>query len=221
MEWTHRLAPWRTISTAKAALSGDFTDLISKHRSRVMTNLTAEKSVIGFKRLFRSSNKWLIHPSLAPALVIDRFGAHIRWLSRDPQIRIIHIVRRNNIAWLKSKAFADATGRYAGSRYPDDLRLLISTGEAKRRVAAKIWIDTRLAALSITNPYLRVNYENFVSDNLRVARRIVDFLGCDPHELPVKELKHQPQSASSRATISNLDDVQKALGSLCELPTNG
>jgi hypothetical protein len=216
MEWTHRLAPWRQISAAKAALAGDFSELLPRHRNQLAASRIDGKRVIGFKRLFRSSDKWLMHPALSPALMMDRFGAHIRWLRDDPAIRIVHIVRQDNIAWLKSKILSDATGRYSGAKYPDDLKLSIAPAEAKRRVAAKLWIDARLQSLSASNPYLRVNYEGFLEDNFQVTSRIVGFLGCDPADLPMGKLEHQSQSRASRATIGNIEELRRALGSLSQ-----
>jgi len=221
MEWTHRLPPWRNISVAQAALHGDFSGLLPKNRQQVAENLSDQKSVIGFKRLFRSSNKWLLSPKFAPALAVDRLEAHIRWLRSDPAIRVVHVIRQDNVAWLRSKVLSDAAGHHSGTRYPDDLQLSISASEAKRRVAIKVWIDGRLASLSVTNPYLRVNHESFVSDNQGIARNIVEFLGCDPAELPLAGLEHQSQSRSSRAALVNAEEIRQALGRLARLPVNG
>lgn len=211
MEWTHRLAPWRQIRVAQAALAGDFSGLLPRHRDQLAVSARAGKRAIGFKRLFRSSDKWLVHPRFSPALAVDRLSAHVRWLRNDPGIRIVHIVRQDNLAWLKSKTLADATGRYSGAKYPDNLQLSIAPGEAKRRVAAKAWIDTCLASLSATNPYLCVHYERFSADNFLATSRIVEFLGCDPADLPKRELRHQSQSQASRANIVNIEEVRRAL----------
>jgi hypothetical protein len=217
-EWTLRLPSWRTIRVAEDSLNGDFTGLLQKHRTQVEAGLTDLTSVIGFKRLFRSSDKWLVHPRFAPAIAVDRLEGHLKWLAKNPQVHVVHIVRTDNLAWLKSKVLSDASGRFSGGQYPDDLRLAISAAQAKRRVATKLWIDGRLASLSVTNPYLRVNHEAFVADNLGVAEKMVRFLGCDPSELPSSGLRHQSQSKRSLATISNMDAIREALGHLAHLP---
>lgn len=211
---------WRKISVGKAALTGDFSGLLPKNLKQVDEVLTGQKSVIGFKRLFRASNKWLAHPRLAPALALDRLEAHIRWLQSDPSIRIVHVIRQDNVSWLRSKVLADATGRYSGTQYPDDLTLSLSIRDARRRVATKVWIDGRLASLSVTNPYLRVNHESFLDDNQSIAARIVSFLGCDPAELPAARLRHQPQSHASGATLANAQEIRRALGARANLPVN-
>lgn len=218
MEWTHRLPVWRKIPVGKAALSGDFSGLLPKNRKQIDESITEQQTVIGFKRLFRASDKWLLHPRLAPALAVDRFEAHLRWLQNDPAIRIVHVVRQDNVAWLRSKVLADATGRYSGAQYPDDLQLSIAVSEARRRVATKVWIDGRLASLSITNPYYRVNHEAFARSNQAVAAEIVSFLGCDPADLPQAGLRHQPQSRTSRAELANAEEVRRSLGQLAHLP---
>lgn len=217
-EWTLRLPAWRTIKVAEDSLNGDFAGLLQKHRTQVQNGITDLTSVIGFKRLFRSSNKWLVHPRFAPAIIVDRLEGHLKWLARNPQVRVVHVVRTDNLAWLKSKALADASGRYSGGQYPDSLRLELSPTQAMRRVATKTWIDGRLASLSVTNPYLRVNHEAFVVDNLGVSEKIAIFLGCDPAELPRAGLHHQSQSRSSLAGISNMDAIRDALGHRAHVP---
>jgi hypothetical protein len=217
MEWTHHVSAWNKIGAARRALAGDFSALPERQRQRLAAVTADRFGAVGFKLLFRSSNKWLLHPRWAPALAVDRFSAHLRWLRRDSDVRIVHVVRQDNIAWLRSKTLSDATGSYSGTRYPDELRLSISVGVAKRRVQAKIWIDAELETLSATNPYFRIIYEEFVAQNLAVPRKIVEFLGCDPELLPATELRHQLQSRASRATIVNSDELRDALGPLAHL----
>jgi hypothetical protein len=218
MEWTHHVPPWCKISVARAALLGDFSQLPRKPREKMRAIAADSKRAIGFKCLFRSSNLWVVRPRLSPALWADRLEAHLRWLRGDPAIHLIHVVRLDNVAWLRSKALSDASGRFAGSQYPDDLNLSIRVGEARRRVATKLWIDGRLKTLKTTNSYLRVNYEAFVADNVGVARQMAAFLGCDPDRLPAGELRHQPQSGTTRAGIANAGELREALGPLVRLP---
>jgi hypothetical protein len=145
-EWTLRTPSWKAIRVAASALNGDFSVLLERHRLAVEAGVLPTTEVIGFKRLFRSSDKWLIHPQFAPALLVDRLEAHLKWLAGQPSIRIVHILRRDNVSWLRSEVLADATGRYSGGQYPDALRSSRNVNKAKRRVATKTWIDGRLAA---------------------------------------------------------------------------
>lgn len=207
-EWTQRVAPRRKIDVAQRALSGDFSVLPDKH-SRYMESFRG-RPVIGFRRLFRSSHLWLLHPKYSPALWVDRLEDHIRWLQAHPDIRVIHVVRRDNVAWLQSKALAAVTGLYKGKQYPAGLRVRIPVARAVRRVDSKIWVDARLASLATTNPYLQSIYEDFLVDNRAQTLEVIRFLGCDPDRLPALELRAKVQSGARGAQIANLDELETA-----------
>jgi hypothetical protein len=209
LEWTQKLPPWRALAMADRALSGDLGSLRPKHQKQMAVVFSAEKAALGFKRLFRASNKWLFSPAFGP-LIIDGLEPHLRWLARHADLRVIHIVRNDHLAWLKSKAFADATGKYSGAAYPENMEVYISPREAVRRVRAKLYIDGRLSTLSRTNPYLRVDYEAFAADNYGKTCDMATFLGCDPGELPTADLTERIQSRPSHR-ISNLDQLRQAL----------
>ena len=209
----HRDCPHGARSRSpKISLNGDFAGLLQKHRTQVQNGITDLTSVIGFKRLSRSSKKRLVHPRFAPAIIVDRLEGHLKWLARNPQVRVVHVVRTDNLAWLESKALAHASGRYSGGQYPDSLRLELSPTQALRRVATKTWIDGRLASLSVTNPYLRVNHGSVrcrQPGSLRKdrnisrlrSRRVAAVRGCIT----------KSRSRSSLAGISNMDAIRDAL----------
>ncbi|HEY4647200.1 MAG TPA: sulfotransferase [Steroidobacteraceae bacterium] len=205
-EWTQRT--WRKFSIVEAAFHGDFQLLPRHHAVDMALRFTPEKSVLGFRRLFRASSRWIGHPRFAPALFVDRLEAHIAWLAQHPDIHVIHLVRRDLVTWLSSKSFARAAG-YSGS-YPDDLRVWISIRQAMRRVRTKTWIDARLAAVARSNRYLQIPYEDFLADNQQMAHRAVAFLGCDPAALPNLSLRI-PQSRGSRANVENLEELRLRL----------
>lgn len=170
------------------------------------------KNSLGFRRLFRSSDKWWLHPSLSPALWIDRLEAHLKWLARHSELRVVHIVRRDNLAWLMSKALSSETGRYFGDSYPEDARASICVQSAIKRLAAKHWVDARLKTLEWTNPYLRVVYEDFRADNRAYAERVVEFLGHDPNALPPLVMQAKPQSRhDGGAVVTNAEALRRAL----------
>ena len=210
-EWTLRESPRKKVAIAEAALAGDFSVLSPKHQEHMRACNAADKPFLGFRCLFRSSDKWLGHPRFAPAIMIDRLEAFRKWLARNPRIHVVHIVRSDDLAWLKSKTLARATGKYIHAKYPDDLRVSLNIGEARRRVRSKAWVDGRLSMLQLSNPYVHVEYQDFAADNQAVARQICAFLGCNPTELPVHALRLQSQSAASSASISNIDEVRRAL----------
>jgi hypothetical protein len=210
-EWTQRIAPSRKTHVAERALSGDFSVLADKHRNH-MESVTG-RSVIGFRRLFRSSPLWLFHPKYSPALWLDRLEDHIRWLARHPDIHVIHIVRRDNVAWLQSKALAALTGLYKGRPYPAEVRVRIPVRWAVRRVKSKNWVDARLASLSKTNPYLQSVYEEFLADNRAHTLEVVRFLGCDPSRLPPLDLRAKVQSGTRGAQVINLEELETTIRS--------
>jgi LPS sulfotransferase NodH len=224
-EWTSRTTPWNKLKVAERALGGDFTDLRQKARAHIEAELTDSKTVLGFRRLFRSSSKWLLHPRHSPALWSDRLEGHLRWLAQRPEIHIVHVVRRNNLAWLRSKVLAGASGRYVGSAYPQHLQISVPIRMAVRSVQAKTWVDRRLATLRSSNPYIRIAYEDFAADHLTPTRHAVSFLGCDPSALPPLQLRIKSQSRSrGDSQICNADKLQETLrklgmldaGALCD-----
>jgi hypothetical protein len=209
LEWTQKLTPRRSLAMAAAALSGDLTVLRPKHQRQMQQVFAPSKTALGFKRLFRASDKWLFSPAFGP-LIFDGLEQHIRWLARHSDIRVIHIVRKDHLAWLKSKALADATGKYSGTAYPENMEVYVSPREALRRVKAKTFIDEQLSRLRETNPYLRIEYEAFAADNNGRTREMAEFLRCLPAELPFVDLTRRIQSRASH-NISNLEDLRAAL----------
>ncbi len=178
-EWTQNVAPWKKIQLAKLGLEGKFTGLKENHRQHMERTMTDKCQLLGFRRLFRASNKWVIHPRLAPALLIDRLEAHVSWLKKHQDILIIHIVRDDNIEWLKSKYVSKVAGSYIGKSYPEKLRVAVPINDAISRLKSKAWIDQRLADLKQTNRYLLIRYEDFLKQPDEVTATTLNFLGAD------------------------------------------
>jgi hypothetical protein len=214
-EWTLDCAWYEKITKAEQALSGDFQRLLigRPHRQvRYRDAVTPQTRWLGFKILFRSSAKWIGRPALAPALWMDRLEGHIRWLRRRTDIRIIHVVRRDAMEWLKSKYVSRATGLYVNKEYPAEMKIHIPLGPALRAIAAKQLVDTRLASLAATNPYHRVYYEHFLADNRKELELCVNFLDSDPALLPVEGPYRKRQSkGDASAYIRNYDELVAAL----------
>ncbi len=203
-EWTLRTPPWRAIRIAEAGLRAEFGVLGSKDQVHMGERFSEQTQALGFRRLFRSSDKWLVHPAVAPALWLDRLEAHIDWLGRRPDIRVIHIVREDNLGWLRSRNVARQSGIYFGRPYPVDTLVSVDLTEAGRRIAAKDWVDQRLSSIARRNPYLAVSYDAFRRDNLPVLNRAIEFLGLDPTLLPSPELHMRAKPQSSTATQNNV-----------------
>lgn len=213
-EWTLRTPPWRALSIAERALGGDFGVLSPQDQIHMAAQYSTGTAALGFRRLFRASDKWLVHPRLSPALWLDRLEAHIAWLDRRPQLRIIHIVREDNLAWFRSRKIARKSGIHFGASYPTDIKLTADLSEARRRVLAKNWVDGRLARLAHSNPYLRVGYDEFRTDNLLVLNRTLRFLDVDPAQLPspAEHMRAKPQSGQrTQDSVDNHHELEEYL----------
>lgn len=213
-EWTQHVPAHRKFMVTEKALSGDFSVLSAVQRKRIEPAFNAQTRWLGFKLLFRSSGTWLVHPHYAPALWFDRFEAYLRWLAARPAMHVIHITREDPIDWLKSKYLADRSRAFAGKEYPAELTVEVPVREALRRLAAKRWIDDRLAWLGRSNPYLRIRYEDFLESDRAVVLRLMAFLDCDPAKLgefDYRKLRKQSKRSASDY-ISNFEQLKAALG---------
>lgn len=214
-EWTQEVPTHRKLSVAKRALAGDVRDVQGHRPADEMQRVRefgADAGRFGFKILFRSSDKWLVHPRFSPALVVDRLEAHVAWLRKTPDIRIIQLVRRDGIEWLKSKYLARTTGSFTHTHYPDDAKVTVPIGSAVKALEAKNWVDHRLSGLASTNPYLRIVYEDFAADNRRGLESCLGFLGCDVSRVPPEARFIEKQSKQSAAAyIRNHDELSRVL----------
>lgn len=208
-EWTQHAPKFQKILAAELALSGDFSNLSAREQAYMKEVYSTNKVWLGYRRLFRSSNKWLLHPKLSPALWVDRLEAHIKWLRRRADIHIIHLRRNNNLAWLKSKFFSKESGTYVGKAYPENIEIRIPVNEAIARIKSKMWVDTRLATLRESNAYHEVWYEDFSVDKVAVAHNVYQFLGCKTDAVNIsQEAGRKRQSSGSLAKgILNYDDL--------------
>lgn len=213
-EWTLNCVPWRAIQIAEQGLNGKFESLREIDRRHMNESAIGPRTRLGFRKLFRSSNKWIIAPQFAPALLYDGLLSHIEWLRRRPEIKIIHIVRENNLEWLKSKALAHSSKIFVRDTYPDKLVVGIQINQALKRVASKIWLDNCLRTLKNSNPYLLIKYEEFLYSNDTIIMKALEFLDEDSSLLPAarSQMRIHPQSAgSTRERISNYDEIELAL----------
>jgi hypothetical protein len=195
------------------ALAADFSVLSPQYEEWISNEYHAQTRWLGFKMLFRSSDKWLIHPRFAPALALDRINTLINWLSNRPKIHVIHIERISNIEWLKSKYVSRQTGIFAGRSYPAGTKVTVPIAQAIKKVRSKDWVNSRLRSLEDTNPYVRVTYEDFLSSAFDVTRCLVKFLDCDAAKLQKFEtpIVKKQSSAEAKDYITNYDQLTEAL----------
>lgn len=212
-EWTQRVGYLSLISLPKKALEGEFSYLPEKHKLYMKKVFTEETCWIGFRRLFRSSDMWIGSPKLAPSLYLERLRDHLDWISADKDIHVIHIVRNDNLSWLKSKALSEKTGSYFGEDY-SEVKVSINPKEAVKRLQLKEIIDEKLFSLESTNPYFQVSYESFKKGNRGVVEDVLKFLKLDPVLLPDLKagmsLKPQTNKTVS-SSIENLEEIKSAI----------
>lgn len=220
-EWTFQCSPFNKIKHAEQALSGDFQKLLVDRpdlQERYSLSSLGGANWLGFKILFRSSAKWLGHPALAPALWVDRFKGHLKWLRHRRDVHIIQLVRRDPVEWLKSKYLARATGMLTNMQYPDGFRVRIPVGPALRALATKRAIDEGIASLAASNPYHCVVYENFLADNRAELESCLKFLKCDCAKMPLNGYRTRQSTADSSEYIENYHDLVEALQRVGALP---
>jgi hypothetical protein len=211
-EWTVRVPSHRKLRVANAALEGEFSVLLPRHREHMERMHRADKTWLGFRCLFRSPAMWMVHPRFSPALWIDRLEAYLRWFGKRPDTHVIHIVRGDNVEWLKSKEMSRVNNSYWGREYDPNARVKINLREAVKRSISKNWVDQRLGTLAETNPYLRISYETFVSDADREMARMFDFLKCDGTKARLEERKAKRQSSKQTFEyVSNYGEVVSEL----------
>ena len=212
-EWVYDQPSHKKVAVARESLKAEFSVLSEQNRRQIDEEYHGDVRWLGFKVLFRSSDKWLLHPRLAPALWIDRLESFCRWLSREPKIHVIHLTRDDQIEWLKSKYLSSKTGLYTNKPYPKGMKVNVPVGRAIKRLQTKSWIDSRIATLSHSNPYLHVSYEDFLHSRERTVDAMMRFLGCDPalaNDSNNRGIKRQSKG-TAKDYILNYDEIAQAI----------
>ena len=125
---------------------------------------------------------------------------------------IIHVVRSDGLDWLKSVYVARMANSYVGKAYPKGIKVRIHIRKAVARLRSKDWVDSRLATLANSNPYLQINYEDFLANQNGVTDSILRSLGCNPAIMNTDERRIFKQSKGHPADyVSNYDDLFEKL----------
>ncbi len=216
-EWTQHMPANKKIVCMQRALKTQFDCLAEKQRDQMKQIISDKTQFLGFRCLFRSSEKWLLKPNYSPALIADRFRAHMKWFSNHPDVAIIHLIRHDDLAWIASKLLAKHTGFYSYKKYPKDLKITVPVGMAIKSVQSKRYIDQQLASLRSTNCYMQICYEDFKSNNQLISSQVTDFLGANKHhQIDIDRLVIKPQNTQLlQDRITNYDELQGALNSKC------
>ncbi|MBV1906962.1 MAG: sulfotransferase [Pseudomonadales bacterium] len=226
-ESTNHINWFKKISVSEELFSGNFVNLLPKERQFLAEIHDSGKKALGFRRLFRSSNKWLVHPKYSPALYLDCLEKYLEWLRvTRPDVYVIHIVRADNMAWLKSMRVSSVSGSFFGQSYPENIDTYWNPLTAEKRVLAKHWVTERLSTLKESNPYLKIEYEKFRTNNEDIANSVCEFLGfgSDSISSPKKTAKAKVQSSqSTEESFTNyreISDRLEARGILMDLAEN-
>ncbi len=208
-EWT-QYVPWhKKLAVTERALSGDFSDLTAESQQQIRKLYTPSVRWLGFKILFRSSEKWLVHPRVSPALWLDRVDGFLGWLSRNPNVHVIHIQRTDAVDWLKSRYLSRKTGMFSFRSYPEGTKVQIPLRGAIKQLRSKDWVDMRLAGAARSNPYLSVSYEDFMESRDAVIGELMQFLGCDVSD--IGEIDYgglvKQSKGPARNYIANYEDL--------------
>jgi hypothetical protein len=212
-EWPHQVSWLRRVEACRRALHGDFAMLCERHQAQIAAAISERTQWLGYKNLFRANNKWIVAPPLAPSLIMDRFHECLHWWRGEPAIHIVHMIRTDSLAWLRSKFVASKLGSFgAGQSYPEDVRIEIPVPTSLRLLRMKMWLDERLSELSHSNPYYAIRYEDLLSDMPDVARRAQAFLGLEPQVMPSQQVRgRQSAGIAVDQHIQNYAELHTAL----------
>ena len=161
----------------------------------------------------------------AISLCQDRFYANMAWWQSEPDIHIIHIVRTDNLAWLRSKFVARKLSSFgAGNQYSDDVSVSIPVYRALKRLQMKLWLDQTIGELATSNPYHVIRYEDLFIDRNSVIQKAQQFLGFEPELMPEEMIRQrQSKGIPIEKHIRNFRQLEEALerASLLTAPIPG
>lgn len=211
-EWTLKGIFNNKIKIANIALTGDFSVLRNPDKKHMAKVFHERIEWLGFRRLFSATNKWVFHPRFSPRLFIERFEQHLKWIKSHPNLHVLHIVRINNIDWLKSRYLAKKHNMYVGKSYPFGTKVRIPVDEVIKLIQSKYWIDKQLGTVINSNPYLRITYEGLCNDINLNMNQVFRFFHTEGINTSLENTKLKKQSTSqAHEYIENYDELFTAL----------
>ncbi|MCA8949710.1 MAG: sulfotransferase [Planctomycetes bacterium] len=165
---------------------------------RVFTNVEASTRFVGFKIFYYHART----PQWEPVWL------HLR---ADPDLRVIHIKRRNRLRKHLSEKIANLTKKWA----------ITSDRDVHRDVTIKLWPHQCIASFERTiaqeqeaEAFFRdhavheVAYEDLAADPAACSRRVLEFLGAAPQPLQQGTRRQIVQPLSQ--IIENYDEIAAA-----------
>ena len=207
-EWSLKISPLKKVSLVKAGLSGNYRRLLEPHAGLM---LEKNADAIGFRLLFSSSPKWLIHPHFNLARIWERLDGFIEYFKKNPEIKIIHVIRDDNVAWLASLFMAKSSNLFTNIKYPEDLKIKIPVLEAIKRVRTKNELKKKMRTLSLFNPYFEIKYEDFLIKREARLTELFNFLEVGI-PVPIPEIPTRKQQHKSLSdVIINFKEISQMI----------
>jgi LPS sulfotransferase NodH len=132
------------------------------------------------------------------------------YLRAHPEVRVIHIKRRNTLRSLLSLKKAFLTNRWTEVQAPpaDTLSVALDEDECRRRFALAEEMKARFDAVFRGHPRIDVVYEELEHDHAREMARVQDLLGVARR--PVRPSTYKQASLPLSRAISNYAALKAA-----------
>ena len=155
--------------------------------------------VFGFKLLYDHGQQ------CAPA---------VEYLANLPELRIVHLKRRNQLKRIISLHRAMQTGKWMtvrgeGSRERKPMTLDFDQCLFEMRAAAKV--ERQYDRFFLRQDRLEIWYEDMIGNPVVWGRRVQDFLGLESRELDAKTVK--TGGGTLRDSIANYDELKSKFAS--------
>ena len=129
------------------------------------------------------------------------------YLLAQPDMKILHLKRRNLLKVFLSKKQASRTGEYIKYSHGADEALSIDPGEAQAFFEQMKTGEAEYDALLSGRPLIEVIYENLTRDYAAEMRRILEFLGVEPEDVNPGTDKRPSRSLASQ--IENYAELKE------------
>jgi hypothetical protein len=131
-------------------------------------------------------------------------------LFREPDLRVIHLLRRDKVQQYVSMQLAHATGIYhSWEGLQPEHRMLLDALDYFAWVKNTVFADAVLAQLAAGHPNLTVEYEDL--DRVETHQAVLELLGLPVRELSSELVRVSAPRSHLADVIANWDDFVKAV----------
>ncbi|MEO0974354.1 MAG: sulfotransferase [Pseudomonadota bacterium] len=128
----------------------------------------------------------------------------------EEHYHVLHVVRRNLLRVLVSRATARARGQYHARDEVPTVQVALDVTTLLRSLDKLADENAYWRTATRGLPVCVVEYEQFVDDRQVQSQRMLEFLGVDP-EHPLHSPHQRVNRATLKETLSNFDDVAAVL----------